>query len=567
MQAKKIPFPRYLFINFALSMVGKKQLKAVREASKDCKRASLGTLRSILNYAKDSEWGRAHGFADILEAGSDEELVERWQRHVPPAGYEDFRPYVERHKRGEENVLFPGKPKMYATTSGTTSEPKWIPITNEYYDNIYNKMSTLWLYTFIMHRKRSFRGRTISIVGKSIEGYAPDGTVYGSVSGVTRRDIPAFLNIIHSSPADVFDISDYSARYYTIIRTAMEQDVRCIVTANPSTIVEMQNNVEQYFDEYVADIEHGTLNAKLDIPESVRRVLAPTYRPNPARARELRELKARHGKVLPKHYWPHMTLLTTWKCGNTKIYTEKFEHSFPEGMLYQEFSYFASECRAGLVLDGGDSTVLFPHFHYFEFVEEAELESEVKHFRQVYELEQGKRYSVFVTTYAGLYRYDMNDLVEVTGFFGTIPTIQFVQKINGIISMTGEKVHERQFMQAVKNAEKATGLKTTFYIGFADLQNSTYQLYYEFASENLSGEEAARFNNAVDSELKQLNIEYEAKRDSLRLKAPVPHLLVKDSFEKFKEASLKQGARDGQFKLNLLMQDERRHAMFKQLVK
>lgn len=567
MKAKKIPFFRFLFINFALSLVGKKQLNAVKAASKDCKGASLSTLRSILSYAKDSEWGRAHGFAQILAARSDEELLALWQRNVPPADYEAFRPFVERHKNGEENVLFPGKPKMYATTSGTTSEPKWIPITNEYYDNIYNKMSTLWLYTFIMHRKLSFRGKTISIVGKSIEGYAPDGTVYGSVSGVTRRDIPAFLNIIHSSPADVFDIADYSARYYTIIRTAMEQDVSCIVTANPSTIVEMQNNVEQFFDEYVTDIENGTLNPRLNIPESVRKVLAPNYKPNPERARELRALKAKYGKVLPKHYWPNMTLLTTWKCGNTKIYMEKFKDSFPKGMLYQEFSYFASECRAGLVLDGGDSTVLFPHFHYFEFVEEADLESEDKKFKQVYELEKGKRYSVFVTTYAGLYRYDMNDLVEVTGFYGTIPTIQFVQKINGIISMTGEKVHERQFMEAVTRAEALTGIKTAFYIGFADLENSTYQVYYEFADENLAGEEAEKFNLAVDSELKKLNIEYEAKRASLRLKAPVAHTLVKDSFEKFKEASLKQGARDGQFKLNLLMQDERRHQMFKQLVK
>ena len=77
----------------------------------------------------------------------------------------------------------------------------------------------------------------------------------------------------------------------------------------------------------------------------------------------------------------------------------------------------------------------------------------------------------------------------------------------------------------------------------------------------------AEFNDSVDRNLKSLNIEYEAKRDSFRVKSPIPHALQKDSFEHFKENCIKQGARDGQFKLNLLMQDEKRHAMFRELVR
>jgi len=104
-------------------------------------------------------------------------------------------------------------------------------------------------------------------------------------------------------------------------------------------------------------------------------------------------------------------------------------------------------------MNGKSDTVLFPHMHYFEFVPEEDLDKENKRFLRLCELEKGKRYSIFVTTFAGLYRYDMNDLVEVTDFYGTIPTIQLVQKINGIITMTGEKLHERQFIEAVHQAE------------------------------------------------------------------------------------------------------------------
>lgn len=554
-------------INFALGFVGRKQLKKVIKASKNCKKTAGQTLRSILTYAKDSEWGKAHNFEQILAATTDEELYSLWQKNVPPADYEDFRPFVERHKNGEENVLFPGKPKMYATTSGTTNAPKWIPITNEYYDNVYSKMTNLWLYSFYMHRKKCFAGPAVSIVGKAIEGYAPDGTVYGSVSGVTRRDIPDFIKPIHSAPADVFDITDYKARYYTIMRIAIEQNVHIIVTANPSTIVEMQNNVNEFFDAYCDDIEHGTLNKDLDIPAEVRANLQSCFKSNPERAKELRALKEKYGKILPKHYWPDLQVLTTWKCGNTKKYMEKFTDSFPENTLYQEFSYFASECRAGLVLNGGNDTVLFPHMHYFEFVEESELGTDNQTFKQIYELEVGKRYSAFITTYAGLYRYNMNDLIEVTGFYNSIPTIQFIQKINGIISMTGEKLHEHQFMDAVALAEKETGISTKFYVGFADINESVYQMYYEFADENISDDDVKKFNSTVDLKLKEVNIEYAAKRDSLRIKECIPHVLIKESFETFKQECLKNGFRDGQFKLNLLMQDEKRHAMFKELVK
>ncbi len=554
-------------INFALGFAGRKQYNAVKKAAKDCKKTTVTTLRGILEYAKDTEWGKAHHFSEILAAATDDELFSLWQKNVPPADYEDFRPLIERHKNGEENILFPGKPKMYATTSGTTNAPKWIPITNEYYDNVYSKMTKLWLYSFMMHRKDCFAGPAVSIVGKAIEGEAPDGTVYGSVSGVTRRDIPDFIKPIHSAPAEVFEITDYTARYYTLMRIAIEQDVHIIITANPSTIVEMQNNVNLFFNDYITDIENGTLNEKLDIPAHVRAALAPCFKPNPERAAELRELKARYTNVLPKHYWPRIRVLTTWKCGNTRIYMEKFKDSFPESMLYQEFSYFASECRAGLVLNGQNDTVLFPHFHYFEFIEESELENPNPTYKQIFELEEGKRYSLFVTTLAGLYRYNMNDLVEVTGHFGSIPTIQFIQKINGIISMTGEKLHERQFIEAVNLAEKDTGIKTKFFVGFADVQNSVYHLYYEFDNQEISEAEVAAFNKCVDQKMKSVNIEYEAKRDSLRIAEPIPHVLIKDSFETFKETCLKQGYRDGQFKLTLLMQDEKRHAMFKELIR
>ncbi len=556
------------FINFALGIAGKAQLKKLNKAAKDCGKTSNATLRGILEYAKDSEWGKAHHFAEILSAEDDKTLYELWQKNVPPQDYEDLRPFVERHKTGEENILFPGKPMMYATTSGTTNQPKWIPITNEYYGNVYSKMTKLWLYSFMMHRPTVFDGRCISIVGKAVEGYAPDGTVYGSVSGVTRRDVPKFISKLHSAPYQIFNIEDYASRYYAIMRCGLEQNVGSIVTANPSTIKQMINNINEHFDEYVEDIEKGTLKADLDIPNDIRKEIEEYFQPNPVRALELKALKSKYKEILPKHYWPNMRVLTTWKCGNTRSYATRFADAFPPEMNHQEFGYFASECRAGLVINGQDDTVLFPHMHFFEFVAEDDLENPNPKFIQIQDVEVGKRYAIYVTTYAGLYRYNMNDLVEITGKYDTIPTIQFIQKINGIVSMTGEKIHESQFIDAVNTAIKETGKDVPFYLGFADLAISTYQWYFEFADENITPAEVERFAWVVENDLRKRNVEYEAKRSSFRINDPIVHSLKPGSLEQFKLACLDAGmGRDGQFKYNLLMQNEPRHNIIKTLVK
>lgn len=556
-------------VRLALGTVGKILMMGVNKAAKNCALTEEQTLRGILRYAKDSEWGKLHKFSYILAAKTPEELFKRWQENVPPAEYEDLAPFIERHKNGESNVLFPGKPMMYATTSGTTKTPKWIPITNRYYKNVYSKISKIWLYSAYKYRPSVFDDAGTSIVGKVIEDYAPDGTICGSVSGIVRRDLPQFIKAIYAEHDDVYAINDHRARYYCIVRMGLERDIRILVTPNPSTIVELQQSVNDMFEDYVTDIENGTLSLNVNIEEEFRQTISSVLKPNPQRAAELRALKEKYGILQPKHYWPNLQVLSTWKCGNTYVYMDKLKDAFPEEMFHQEFGFFATECCPGKVLDEGKATTIFAHMNYLEFVPEEELH--LPHSQQTFlrmsQLQKGKRYAMFVTTYAGLYRYSMNDLVEVTGFYGTLPNIEMVQKINGIISMTGEKLHERQFLEAVQHAQKEMNLTVNFFVGFADLQDSVYHFYYEFTESDLPRQQVKDFTTLVDNKLKELNIEYHAKRESHRIKHPHTHLLQENSFQKFKEMSVAQGARDAQFKLNRLMQDEKRHGMFKELIK
>jgi hypothetical protein len=555
-------------IKLLLTIAGKKCIKEMNKASKDGKKASAICLRNILTISKDTFYGKEHHFNDILAAKTNDELFELYRKNVSINDYEDLRSYIERHKNGEPDILFPGKPKFYATTSGTTKEPKWIPVTEQYYQEVYKKMNQGWFYTMLMNKPRVFYGPTVSIVGKAIEGAAPDGTVYGSVSGVMQRDIPNFMKSVYAAPLDVSHIVDYKARYYAIMRMGIERDTHLLLTANPSTLVEMQTNANEFFDDYCDDIEHGTVSIKFPIPDNIRKILVAATRPNPARAQELRKLKERYGTVLPKHYWPNMQVVNVWFCGNTRIYYEKVRDSFPPDCVFHEFSYVSTESKAGLVLKSNTAeTTVFGHKSYFEFFHESDIENPNPKIYQINELKEGQRYCMLVTTCSGLYRYNMNDLLEVVSYHNDFPMIRFVQKINGTISLTGEKLHERQFIEAVHETEKKTGKIAPFFVGFADPQKSNYKFYYEFADQNISVTEAEDFTSQLDHCLQEYNPEYKEKRSSNRVKPPETALLGPESFERFKAACIDRGYRDGQFKLNLLMQDEKRHAMFKELVK
>ena len=565
--ARRLHYP--LITNLLLLFAGGIQTVRLRLASRRPRIASENTLRKILNISKNSDYGKEHHFREILSAPNSHELFSLYQHLVPANDFEALRPYVERHKNGERNVLFPGRPVMYATTSGTTAKPKWVPMTHKYLKDVYGTMSHVWVWNFVKHRKLALAGHIFAIVGKECEGHAPDGTLYGSVSGVLVRDIPRIIKRRYTAPASVMSIDDYTARNYTLMRLAIQHwDVTLWATANPSTIIELQRSVDEHLDTMIDDIERGTLSEEFEIAPEIREELRAYIRPNPKRAAELRQLRdEHHGRILPKDYWPKLQILSTWKCGNTKVYMEKYlDHFNFEQTFYQELGYIATECRFGFALDDTLESVMFPHLHYYEFVAEEELESPNKHFLQLDELEQGKRYCAYVTTYSGLFRYNMNDLIEVGGKFEKTPTIHMVSKVNGIVSLTGEKLYEPQFIDAVRQAEEKIGLKTKFFVGFADVSQSVYHFYFEFEDPETTQEAAESFGKTVDELLCQINIEYASKRASFRLHDPVTHRLIDNAYARFKAACLDEGMRDGQFKFNQLMQDENRRSKFQVLI-
>lgn len=555
------------FTNIAIKLAAQQTRIDLLYSSKHPKQSSARTLRRILKENANTVFGKEHHFSKLLWARNADQLFRIYEHAVDPQDYEDLRPYVDRHKEGEPDVLIPGKPIMYATTSGTTAKPKYLPMSPRYLRTVYSRMSRVWLDNILTIRPRWQDGGIFQSVSKVIESYAPDGTICGAVSGLLIKKIPSFIRNKYVLPEYLNDIPDYTARYYVIMRLGVATDVTLFATANPSTMLEFAKSAATHFAEFIEDVEKGTVSDKYDIPDEVREKLMHRIKPDPKRAAFLRKVLAEHPEPQFKDFWPNLQYVASWKCGNTKIAADKIAEMLPEKAYYQELGFIASECRFGIALDDSIDTTLFPNMNYYEFVEESDMDSENPRFYRLHELKKGVRYCIYVTTFSGLYRYNMHDMVEVGGFYKTTPKIHMVQKINGIVSITGEKLYEKQFVDAVHQTEEETGIKVNFFIGFASPENSCYDFYYEFADDEISKDKASDFTIRVDEILKQTNVEYKTKRDSLRLKMPQTNVLYPNSYEMFKRLSLKAGGRDGQYKLVLLLQDKVRQIRINRLVK
>ena len=140
--------------NLAIAITSIPTRIALHYASRHPKQTSAMTLRRILKENAGTAFGRDHHFTKLLWARNADQLFRIYEHAVDGADYEALRPYVERHMQGEPDVLIPGKPLMYATTSGTTAKPKYLPMSAKYLRTVYSRMSKVWMYNMYQHRHK-----------------------------------------------------------------------------------------------------------------------------------------------------------------------------------------------------------------------------------------------------------------------------------------------------------------------------------------------------------------------------------------------------------------------------
>jgi len=478
--------------------------------------------------------------------------VDDYRRAVPIGDFEAHRPYVERMMLGEADVLFAGRPIIYNTTSGTTDKPKMIPISQAHFQQGIANMNRLWLYGVMKDNPHIYDGKSLSAVAPAEDGTVADGTPYGSISGLSFRSIPAVLKSTYSFPYDIVCIRDYERKYYAMMRYALPCNITFIICPSPSNLLRFHQTVMESVEDLLRDIRDGTLRRDVaeQIPEAGRAAALAELKPDPEAAKRLEGLIAAHGAGLrPKHYWPNLACVNVWKQGNFRLMLPKLDGYYAGTTVLREFGYQASEARAGLVLaNDWDCSVLATHLYHFEFIPESERASRPPATLLAHELRAGQRYYLLLSNGSGLYRYDINDIVEVTGFHRQAPMFRFLQKGEGITSLTGEKLSEQQVIRAAADAAEAARAPVEFYVMFCDESEMVYKLFVEYGPQATAAVRQA-FVDEFDRRLRASNPEYETKRGSKRLAAPRAIELAPGSRERYKSELVRRRlTTDGQYK-------------------
>lgn len=529
--------PGYLLLRGALAATQERRYRRLLTTAKAPDEAQASLLRTILAANRTTTFGAKHRFEAIR-------TVADYQQAVPVQTYEDLRHHVERQELTGEPELTAEAPVYYNRTSGTSGAPKNIPLTAS---GLKRLKAHQRLATHIWSKGAPIlSGKIFMVGGAAVEGHMPGGTAFGSATGKLRENQPRLLRRRYTLPLSVADVEDYESRYVIMaILGLADPAVTSLGTANPSTLIRLLAVMHEHADTILPAVAQGQL------PEDLAAQLDPDehsgLEARPDRAAELQRVLDTNGQLTYRAIWPRLAGVVTWTGGSCGVAVGNLKPLLPESCAIIEVGWVASEMQGTINVDPASNTCL-PVLGdtFFEFAEREAWEAGSREMLPVSELETGHDYYVVVTTPDGLYRYDMNDIVRVTGWVGATPALVFVQKGSGTTSITGEKLHEAQVLDTVPDVLGEHGLMADFFIMLADVDAAAYTLYVETdAASAPAGDGLAA---EIDDRLRSMNIEYDSKRGSGRLEAMSLRSLRPGTGAEYRRRQVAAGQRDAQFK-------------------
>jgi hypothetical protein len=465
-------------------------------------------LRAILHEARESEFGREHGFAAI-------DSLARYREAVPPHSYDQLRPYIDRVVDGAADVLFSGRPEFYAQTSGTTGVPKRVPFSkalpHEYAAFFFPSFGAV--DTAI---PGAFAGRQM-IFAKFVDGHV-NGVPFGAANGYVRNLHEHTFGDLRV-PSVVYDEPVLNIRYYAMFLYMLSQPLVWLAALNPSTLLTFIDKLDALGPALAADLAAGTWTHG---PDGVERVMsaAPAYKAAPETARRIQESLARSGRVDLEHVCPELRIITLWRGGNAKHYQAQVRARVPTVELRAEVS---GSSEASLLVpldadtDGGVPSLLSTVIEFLPI--EHEPGDGVVH--DIEELEADQGYRLIVTNRRGMYRLVMDDVFYLERYVERAPVLRFSHRHGLTSSLTGEKLTEWHVMEAMQAAATATRIDVLDYQLRPEWGEPPH---YVLLVEIDGAVELQPFLAAFEAKLAEVNIEYAAKRSSQRLASP--HLVV-----------------------------------------
>ncbi|MCU0378316.1 MAG: GH3 auxin-responsive promoter family protein [Bacteroidales bacterium] len=459
------------------------------------------TLRRLLHVSRNTAWGKEHGY-DLITT------QEQYRNHVPLQDYEDLIPYVDRLRAGEKDLLWPGEVKWFARSSGTTStKSKFIPVTIETLKSTHYRgaKDCLALYTAINPSTRIFTGKGLTLGGSHQVNSFSNKSLYGDLSAILIENAPFYTDLIRTPPARIALIPDFEEKMQMITKTSLKTNVTSIAGV-PSW--------------YLVLIKH---------------ILKET------------------GKATLHEVWPHLEVFFHGGVSFTP-YREQYRRLLPHPEMHYMETYNASEGFFAIQDDLSDNSMLLmlDYGIYYEFIPADQIGKEDATSLSLGEVETDVNYAMVISTDCGLWRYVIGDTVVFTSL--SPHKIKISGRTRHFINAFGEEVIIDNAEKALEKACQATEAHIAEYTaGPVYMGNDTKGSHEWIIEFDKKPDSLDHFTEILDSTLKEVNSDYEAKRyKDLTLTMPLVRVVPAGTFYKWFKEKNKLG---GQNKMPRLSND------------
>lgn len=502
-------------------------------------------LLKRIRKCEETQFGIDHGFSNI-------HTVADFQRQIPVSDYTYFAPYIDEVAAGNIEALVPATEKLlrFTITTGSSGAPKLNPVTDTWLKE-YKQAWGIWgLKNFVDH-PRHVGLKMLQMAGTWEMGKTTGGFSISMVSALLARIQNPLLRPFYAIPSELNDVKDPVSRYYAALRLSILEPIGWIILMNPGTLIRLAEIGDENKEQLIRDIHDGGLSDHMDVPQEIRTKLAKRLSvANPAGARKLEEMVNRSGRLLPRDYWPN-PVIACW-LGGTAGYQSRYVRDYFGDSPLRDMGLVSSEGRhtipiADDVPEGVPSLVS----GFYEYVPVHEIESTDPTVLQGHELLEGQEYYLLMTTSAGYYRFNIGDIVRCNGFVGQAPLLEFTQKGTRVGDLEGEKVTERQILEAAHEAARELGLPLGLFTGVPrrlEREAPRYDFLVETA-DLPDAEIARRFLHTFDQELAKLNFLWRARRKEGVLAPPHLWRLQAGRWEQYISAEVARvGTGDYQYK-------------------
>ena len=504
------------------------QAEMFARAHRRCRTTQEQLLRELLARHAETAFGRDHGFARL---GSYREFA----KAVPLRTYEEMRPYVDRVYNGETTALLPPGEKllMFSLTSGSTGQPKRIPVTARSLARL-KRGSNIFGVQALKAHPASWLRPILQVTSPVDDYYSPAGVPCGAISGMVMLTQKAIVRHMYVVPYAVSKIADPLVRFYTTLRCSVPHNIAFIATANPSSQIKLADTAASQAQRLIRDLADGTFTPPGEVGPDIRRSLRLGR--HAALARRMEAGIAADGRLLPRHFWD-LDFLANWTGGTLKLYQPGVRELFGN-IPIRDIGLLASEGRFSIpVADETPAGLAEVISNVLEFIPADQHDRAEPDVVPAADVQVGSEYFLVVSNFNGLWRYCLDDRVRITERLGEGPVFEFLCRGTRTVSMTGEKVTEQQVVEAMRRAASETGVPVDRFVVQGQFASRPY---YQLRLEAPPGLDAQNLTQRFDAALADLNIEYRAKRSGDRLGGPRCVLLSPGTIDQAEESIIRQ---------------------------